>query len=188
MARPVSNLGEASGKADSREWVLVAVTGSLWWKRTLSVTFWEMCGGDAIVLIFWRHVKTLYQLVRRFRDTGSVVDRRRNGTPKVVTLEGISDVHLRILRCPHKFVRCLSQQMGASRESTPNAQKSLNFHAYRVKAVQELRSPDVRKSHQYCLWLLYFVLNNLSFLYKTFFIDEAWFNLNGYINSQNTRI
>lgn len=90
---------------------------------------------------------TLYQLVRRFRGTGWVVDRRRNGKPRV-TLEFVSDVQQRILRSPQKSVRRLSQQMGASRECTPKAQKSLKFHAYRVKAVQELRPPDARKRHQ----------------------------------------
>lgn len=108
--------------------------------------------------LWWQHnypnilapfKNTLYQLVRRFRDTGSVADRRRNGTPKAVTLEFVSDVHLRILGSFQKSVLRLSQQMGASRESTPKAQKSLKFCVYRVKAVQELRSPDARKSQQY---------------------------------------
>jgi hypothetical protein len=131
---------------------------------------------------------TPYQLVRRFRGTGSVVDRRRSGKPKVVALEFLSDVQQRILRSPQTFVRRLSQQMGTACESTPKAQKGMKCPAYRVKAVQEPRPPDTRRRHQYCEWFLDFVCNNLSVLGKTFFIDEAWFNLNGYINSQNTHI
>jgi hypothetical protein len=124
MARRVSNLGETSGKAVSREWVSVAVKKSLCWKRTLSVT--------RLRDVWWRRncpnilaprKNTLYQLVGRFRDTGSVVGRRGSGTPKVVTLELVSDVHLRLLRSPQKSVRRLSQQMGASRESNPKALK-----------------------------------------------------------------
>lgn len=90
-------------------------------------------------------------------------------TPKVVTLEFVSDIHLRILRSPQNSVRRLSQQVGASRESTPKAPRSLKFHAHRVKAVQELRLPDARKSYRYCLWFLDFIRNNLSVLDKTFF-------------------
>jgi len=80
MARPVSNLGEASGKAVSREWVSVAVTESLCWEHTLSVTLLRD--------VWWRRncpnilapcKNKLYQLVLRFRETRWVVDRRRSG-------------------------------------------------------------------------------------------------------------
>jgi hypothetical protein len=59
------------------------------------------------------------------------------------------------------------------------------FRAYRVNMAQELRPPDAEKRLQYFEW---FIRNDVSILDKTFCTDEAWFHLNGYIKSQNTRI
>ena len=77
---------------------------------------------------------------------------------------------------------------GASRGSTHKALKSLKFRAYQVKVAQELRPPDAGQRRQNCEWFLGLIHKNVSTLDKTFFTDEAWFHLNGYINSQNTRI
>lgn len=58
---------------------------------------------------------------------------------------------------------------------------------YRVAVVQELRPPDFARRVEYCQWFLN-NLNNDDVLDKTFFSDEAWFHLSGYLNSQNLRI
>lgn len=131
---------------------------------------------------------TLYQLVRRFRDTGSVDDRPRSGRPIVVTTDMVSDVERRMLQSPQKSVRRLWQQLGASRGSTHKALKALHLRAYRVKVVQELKPPDNEKRRHYCQWLRKFIRNNVAVLDKTFFSDEAWFHLSGFVNTQNTRI
>lgn len=53
--------------------------------------------------------------------------------------------------------------------------------------MQELLPPDFEKRVEYCQW---FNLNlrNDDMLDITFFSDEAWFHLSGYVNSQNFRI
>ena len=41
---------------------------------------------------------------------------------------------------------------------------------------------------QFCVWFQNFINQNPGILDLTWFTDEAWFHLSGYINSQNTRI
>src|SRR5699024_11571821 len=65
--------------------------------------------------------------------------------------------------------------------------KRLHMHLYKITTVQELSPVDFRRRMEYCNWFL----NNLDdnrLLDLSFFSDEAWFHLSGYVNSQNYRI
>jgi hypothetical protein len=62
----------------------------------------------------------------------------------------------------------------------------LHFHPYKVSVVQELLPLDFGKRVQYCNWFNE-NLNDDDILDLTFFSDEAWFHLSGYVNSQNYR-
>jgi hypothetical protein len=64
--------------------------------------------------------------------------------------------------------------------------KSLHMHPYKVSVVQQLHAPDYDKRMQYCRWFNEH-LNNDDLLDVTFFTDEAWVHLSGYVNSQNYR-
>lgn len=57
---------------------------------------------------------------------------------------------------------------------------------YKISLVHELRPLDFVARVEYCRYFLEH-LNDNAILDKTFFTDEAWFHLNGYINSQNYR-
>jgi hypothetical protein len=60
---------------------------------------------------------------------------------------------------------------------------------YKVTAVQELKQTDNETRMRYCCWFQQFITNNNhDILGVTFFTDEAWFHLYGYINSQNSRV
>jgi hypothetical protein len=63
----------------------------------------------------------------------------------------------------------------------------LKFFPYRVRVVHELKPADYGKRENFCKWFLNFIEND-EILDITFFTDEAWFHLSGYINSQNTRV
>ena len=112
-------------------------------------------------------------LGRRFRDTGSIEDRRRSGRPKLITQDFIHDVQERMARWPRKSVRRLSQQVGVSIGATHKALKLAKLHPYRVKVVQELLPPDLEKRRRYCEWFCAFTDNNVAILDKTFFTDTA---------------
>jgi hypothetical protein len=47
---------------------------------------------------------------------------------------------------------------------------------------------DYDKCMTYCRWFQTFFEENPGILDYTWFSDEAWFHLSGYVNSQNTRL
>lgn len=60
------------------------------------------------------------------------------------------------------------------------------MHPYKVTVVQELLPLDFGNRVRYCRWFNE-NLNNNDVLDLTYFTDEAWFHLTGYVNSQNYR-
>ena len=67
-----------------------------------------------------------------------------------------------------------------------NIEKDLGLFAYRLQCVQELHDGNFPIRREYCEWFLNTFDDEL--LEKTFFTDEAWFHLSGYVNSQNMRM
>ncbi|RZB39757.1 hypothetical protein BDFB_014971 [Asbolus verrucosus] len=57
---------------------------------------------------------------------------------------------------------------------------------YKAQVFQDIQPPDYEKRMAYRNWFNQTMNNNLLDL--TFFSDEAWFHLSGYINSQNMRM
>jgi hypothetical protein len=55
--------------------------------------------------------------------------------------------------------------------------------------VQELKPANHDKWICYCEWFKSFIqTNTVDILDITFFADEAWFHLSGYVNTQNSRL
>lgn len=132
---------------------------------------------------------TITRLIARFRECGSVADRKRTGRPAILTDAKLDEVRNAMLRSPSKSLRRLSSHSQISYGSAQKAMKKLKLRAYHVRSVQELKEPDKEKRLLYCRWFRTFVdTNNIVQLDRVFFTDEAWFHLSGYVNSQNTRI
>lgn len=135
----------------------------------------------------FRH--TVRSLIDKFRETGSVEDAPKSGRNKILTADKLGDISDRMARSPTKSVRRLAIQSGISVGSAHSAvRKSLALYPYKVTAMHELKETDKGKRLQYCMWFKDFVIHYDNILEKTFFTDEAWFNLSGYVNSQNRRI
>lgn len=64
--------------------------------------------------------------------------------------------------------------------------KHLHMHPYKVTVHQHLYAQDFEQRRHYCQWFMDH-LNNDDALNMTFFSDEAWIHLSGYVNSQNCR-
>jgi hypothetical protein len=65
--------------------------------------------------------------------------------------------------------------------------KRLGLHSYNSTAVHELKPGSSAKQVAYCKWFLDFLDHEgEDILDVTFFTDEAYFYLSGYINSQNS--
>ncbi|KAL4084269.1 hypothetical protein QTP88_028094 [Uroleucon formosanum] len=132
---------------------------------------------------------TITRLIARFRETGSVSDKKRTGRPTVLTDAKLAEVRNVMLHSPSKSLRRLSAHSQISYGSAQKAMKKLKFHAYHVRSVHELREPDKEKRLVYCRWFRSFIdSNGIGELDRVFFSDEAWFHLSGYVNSQNSRI
>jgi uncharacterized protein YkuJ len=54
--------------------------------------------------------------------------------------------------------------------------------------VHQVQERDKGARIQYCHWFRRFVREGINVLDNAFFSDEAWFHLNGYINSQKSRL
>jgi hypothetical protein len=90
----------------------------------------------------------------------------------------------RLLASPRTSLCVLSQEIGLSRSTCQRAAKKAGLHAYRFKVVQELKQQDYDKLMTYCRWFQTFMDENPGILDYTWFSDEAWFHLSGYVNSQ----
>jgi len=58
--------------------------------------------------------------------------------------------------------------------------------AYRVTVIQELKPLDTHKRMAYCKWFMNPFGEDDELLDITWYSDEAWFHLSGYVNSLNT--
>jgi hypothetical protein len=65
--------------------------------------------------------------------------------------------------------------------------KSLRLRPYQFGMVQKLHPPDYLQRIQFCNWYNNNLLDNVDQQDITFFSDEAWFHLSGFINSQHYR-
>jgi transposase len=70
---------------------------------------------------------TVQRLVERFRETGSIGEKRRSGRPSVLSNDSLEDIRARLLQSPRKSLRKLSQQTGITYGSIQRATKRLKL-------------------------------------------------------------
>ena len=122
-------------------------------------------------------------LARKLETTGSLVDAHGGGKPKMSD-ETVQDVKDRLLQSPKRLsLRRLAQETGKSYSTCQRAAKKAKCKPYRVTVVHELKPPDLQKRSAYCTWFQQFFRQNPTLLDITWFTDEAWFSLSGYVNS-----
>jgi hypothetical protein len=130
---------------------------------------------------------TVQLLVERFRETGSIGEKRRSGRPSVLSNDSLEDIRARLVQTPRKSLRKLSQQTGMTYGSVQRATMRLKLHPYRVQVCHEGKDIDKKKRMRYCRWFRQFVRNGVDILKNVFFSNEAWFHLCGLVNSQYSR-
>lgn len=131
--------------------------------------------------------KCLAHSVSVFRETGSVTHKKGAGRPTIRTEELIADVRDRMEHDSTKSLKRLSQEIGASYGTCRTIlKKDLNMYPYKMQSFQALLQTDHPRRLAYCQWFNNLMNNDL--LNLTFFSDEAWFHLSGYVNSQNMRM
>ena len=88
------------------------------------------------------HRDTVRKLVNRFRETGSVLDRKAQRTHHVLTEEKLDEIGQTLERSPRKSLSRLSQKTGVSQFLAWKATKLLKLKPYKITEVQELQPRD----------------------------------------------
>lgn len=131
---------------------------------------------------------TIINLVKRFREHGSVLDKSRPGRGRSVrTAENTENVRRSIEDDPTTSTRRRSQELAISRRSLQRIQKDLKMYPYKVQLVQSLQPLDLQQRITYAVRFQEIARNNINFIHKIIMGDEAHFHLNGYVNKQNMR-
>ena len=135
------------------------------------------------------HRNAVNRLVTKFRDTGTVADAPRSGRPTILTEDKVEEVADVMANNPRTSVRRCQQAVDLSYGSVRTALKvNLSMKAYKISCVHKLHDDDTDKRLAYCRWFDNFIqTQGEGILDDTFYSDEAWFHLSGYVNSQNSR-
>lgn len=126
------------------------------------------------------------QIIERFQTTGSVLKGKSTG--RLQTNQNVTEqVQALVEENPHSSLRRLSARTDVSYSTVRRIlKKRLHMHPYKITLVQKILPRDHNSRMQYCNFFQE-NLNNDDVLDLSFFSDEAWFYLSGYVNKQNYR-
>ncbi|RZC41613.1 hypothetical protein BDFB_009069, partial [Asbolus verrucosus] len=118
-----------------------------------------------------------------FVETGSIDEKKTTDIPKKKTPKVVEDVRGLMEAVPSNSIRKLSQQIHLSYGiSHTILKKDLEMFSSKVQVYHKILLRD------FALRINYFLHNiNDDVLDITFFTDEAWFPLEGYVNSKDGR-
>lgn len=130
--------------------------------------------------------RNIKSLVRKFEETGSVMDASRSGRPRTATTEAIGDqIRESLTNSPQKSTRRLSQEFGISHVSVFKLLKERKLKAYIPRLVHALNDDDWDRRLEFSELFLDMVEADATILDRVWWSDEACFKLNGQINRHN---
>jgi hypothetical protein len=103
----------------------------------------------------------------------------------VLTEEKLDDIRARLEHTPRKSPNCPAQESWVSKSSARTATQLLKFRPYKTTVFHALEPHDPANGVHFCSWFLQSVIEGEIDPHSSFFPDEAWFHLWGYINTQN---
>jgi transposase len=133
---------------------------------------------------------TIRNLIKKFVETGSVVDVPSTGRPTTVrSSENIGKVRASVEEAPGTSISRRSQQLGIRPTSLRRIlTEDLQLRPYKVQFIQKLEYRDHSERAAFAEWIQSCLANDTQFCEKIIFSDEAHFHLGGYVNKQNCRI
>jgi transposase len=131
--------------------------------------------------------QTIHNLVNKLRTMGFLIDKETKYKHRVLTEKKLDDTGARLEHTPGKSLKRLAQGIGVSKSSARTATKLLKFRPHKTTVIHALQPCDSASKVRFCSWFLQFVVEGEIDSQLTFFSDEAWFQLQGYINMQNNR-
>lgn len=151
------------------------------------------CGNRVAQIFNERHPgkllsgKIVRELVAKFRETGSVMNKKRQMENPVVNEAMEVFVLGQVAMDSTLSTRKLANETGVNRTSIQRILKKHHFHPYKIQLVQELNEDDFDRRLQFCEIISERVANNNNFLFNVCFSDECTFFLNGVVNRHNCR-
>jgi len=133
---------------------------------------------------------TFKRMIKKFEETGSIMSsklpvRHRTGW----SLGNIAEVSESVAESAGTSLRHRSEQLVVPRSTMQGiVTKELHLHAYKIQLTQELKPTDHVQRREFVNWVLENRNVNGNFSKKIIFSDEAHFQLDGYVNTQNCRI
>lgn len=130
----------------------------------------------------------IFELVNLFQTTGSVTPKKHQRKRTVLTPTKVDEISQLMQASPSISLRQLKSKTNVSQSSCYTVvRKMLKLRPYKISTVHKLLDVDPDARINYCRWMMQAITNGTINLDLTFFSDEAWFSLDGYLNSQNNR-
>lgn len=131
---------------------------------------------------------TILRLLEKFRSTGSLCNVLSAREPYLVNEEKLTEIQGEILAHPTLSVRKLSQQVGICKTTVHKVLRNdLGLYPFRATVTHQLLPADHAARVHFCEWYTNLTENVPHFAETCYFSDEAWFYLDGFVNSQNSR-
>lgn len=125
-------------------------------------------------------------LVRKFSETGSVINKTRTERRVLDELTQVEVVGQFVMN-PTTSLRKVQRQTGISLGSVHKVMTLNKFHPYKIHVNQELSEDDYDRRIQFCEIMSDLINENPDLTKNVCFSDECTFYLNGLVNRHNCR-
>lgn len=133
---------------------------------------------------------TVAKVLQKFKSTGNV-ENQFSSRPRQCLITGdaenATNLLLHVVENPKTSVSHLSDVTGISSTSVRRILKKNKFKPYKPKFISTLKERDFIVRFDFSMWVQGQIEDNRSFPKYIFFSDEATFNSNGTVSSQNCR-
>lgn len=131
---------------------------------------------------------TVIKINKKFSETGSVVDLKRDGRPRKTGSAAIRDeIRINIHENPHITTRELSRDLDLSRTTVMKILKKNSFHPYKAQFHHTLHANDHIARLNYCNEMIDWINEDPTVPSRIMWTDESYFTLRGRFNRQNNR-
>jgi hypothetical protein len=118
---------------------------------------------------------------------GLLIDKKTKHKCCVLTEKKLDDRGARFEHTSRKSLKRLAQETGVLKSSARTATQFLKLKPYKTTEIHALQPWNSTSRVHFFSWFLESVVKGEIDLQLTFFSNEAWFHLQGYINTQNNR-
>lgn len=134
---------------------------------------------------------TIFRIRRKFELTGTLHDQKLTGRPvKKRTVDKINEIKEIVRDNPRLSITRIAAQVNLSYSLTRSIMRdNLKLRPNKIRVSHELKEKDYELRMKHCKTMLRRLeVEGMQFFNNFYHSDESWFELTGYINSQNDRL